>query len=1219
MVPIGAQEFLVLEPLNGSHTSGALDGSANDLEAGTGRLAGRESVRLADAALSWDVDDSRECYVEFWIRPYGWSGDAPAGTSVAEFQVGDDNWQLFKPEDESVLLLAKNDDPVQSFPIYNWREREWMTNNDDDSRWHYIRFALSDGAAALFVNGFKASPSKAVPAEGGLKRVILGGSLETLFSELHVVPGKLGQLEARARYRDLYRGLPSIDPNTVTAPWVTQAPNTDGRIDPEEYREMATLIGFLNNRGPGRGALEGSGISGYIGYDENNLYIALRTPYEGELDFIRHNRRNAALSREESYEIFICPPWTGTPDYIQMLGNPHGDQADLRGMDSTWQGDWQWEAEVVDGAWTGELRMPFAGVEFPHPGDEEVWTMNLFNTHARTAWNPSQRYHDTGAFGVLRFAKNAPVIRPQELQIDEERVVATMEILGRGHQREFTVGMNLYGADDMLPFSSRTIQTELGEGDAFHEQLELDLNGVEEGILVLFVREEGTTLFSQSVRFPRAEPVIRQAHLRDDERDDALLEEEVKEDRETTPEELAYARTWTAAELGEELMLMSDWWDNDLGRGPEVPGPWTPMKVEDDRAVVTFGQRYEYADTLFPSQVVSAGEPLFAEPPTVVITSNGQELVFREAEVFIEQINEGEVRVRTVAEEGPFRLTLDTLYEFDGMGKVEFRLEKLGEPAPIDHAVMRYVMLPERSGLYHYSAGWGGHPPGTNAGATPAEGIQLDQFREILWLGDHYRGFTWFADRIENWQLKNEDAIQVVHADDQGNQVMEIKLADKPFVVDGPWEFVFGIQATPTRTVIPNRRVLADRNKAMLWQWHWGDGNSYYPFFADPEPAREHVHRMREQGREIMPASSQRFYRQYRSFRNIYGEVEDPGLRHRELLLWEPLWLQTRREIPDLTPLPERHTASGRWYGDEGTEPRGLLSLCAASPFQDYFLWRLNQTIEDTDLGAIYLDQPLGQCANALHGCGYIDYKGEWRPSGLVFARREFQKRMYKMFYEKHGFTRIKWHSSNHIIIPAISFTDIFFDGENYGHSDLKVYEFYSDVLDQGRMQAQHTGLPFGFAPALLPTLEERYGPTVATVSDMMGYFMVHDSHVRPIRSQQNALGNLLNERWFEFPFDDSRQYYYWEHYEGLEFEPEELLHIVHTTDDDCMVILFNPENSPINAEMRVDAQALGMTTAVNNLRDVEHGTVFSADDTGMFHIPLSPRDTRMLRLESRD
>lgn len=219
------------------------------------------------------------------------------------------------------------------------------------------------------------------------------------------------------------------------------------------------------------------------------------------------------------------------------------------------------------------------------------------------------------------------------------------------------------------------------------------------------------------------------------------------------------------------------------------------------------------------------------------------------------------------------------------------------------------------------------------------------------------------------------------------------------------------------------------------------------------------------------------------------------------------------------------------------------------------------------------------------------------------------------MFYDKHGFTRIKWHSSNHIIIPAISFTDIFFDGENYGHSDLKVYEFYSDVLNPGRMQAQHTGLPFGFAPALLPTLEERYSPTAATVSDMMGYFMVHDSHVRPIRSQQNALGNLLNALWFEFPFEESTQYYYWENYDGLDVGPDDLFYIVHTTADDCMVILFNPQNSPMNAALRMDGKALGMGVDVTSLRDAEHGTVFTADADGSFNIVLSPRDTRILRL----
>lgn len=880
IVPAGGDDFILLEPLNGIAGEARLSGDADGVEAANGRIGDRSSLLLRDARAQWHIEGADNCYVEFWLRPVDWSGDAAAGTDIASFVVGSDHWLLRKPEDDSQLILEKNGEAVQSYPIYNWRERSWMGDGDDDSRWHYLWFALEDGHAYLSVNGFSALPSGGAAARGQLTSVALGGQLGSLFSELHVVPGTLTQREARARYRDLYRGLPSIDPNTVTVPWVEHAPATDGQIDGPAYGQMATLLGFVHNgRSPRTqnvviesplGSLEGSGIHGYLGYDADNMYLTIVTPYLGELDFVAEDRSN--LSRRESYEIFICPPWTGTPDYVQLLGNPHGDKMDLRGMDTTWSGHWYWETAVGEGDWTGELRLPFAGVDFPHPGDREVWSMNLFNTHARAAWSPSQRYHDTGAFGILRFDRNAPVIRPQSLVIDGGRVQVDMELLGRGIARDITVGMSVYGPEDMLPAVSRIVRLNLGAGDSWREVLELELGDLESGNLVLFVREDGTTLFSQNVGFPTAERVVRQAHLRDDERPaPQLAEVTAVEERELTTEELAYARRWTAEELGEELLQMNQWWDNDLGRDKRVPGPWVPMEVSDGREVVTFGQRYIYDDTLFPAQIFSAGEALFARPPELVLQTEAGDFVFSKADhVNIEQLNDSEVRVRTVGRQGPFELSLDTLYEFDGMGTVHFNLRRDGESIIIQDARLRFVMPPARSGLFHYSAGWGGHPPATDAGALPADGITLNQFREILWLGDHYRGFTWFADRIEGWKLLNENGIQRLYTDKSGDRVMEIKLADRSFELSAPWAFVFGIQATPTREVIENRRIVADRNKAMLWMWNWGDGNSYYPFFDDPEPARAHVERMRAQGRELMPASSQRFYRRYRSFRNHY-------------------------------------------------------------------------------------------------------------------------------------------------------------------------------------------------------------------------------------------------------------------------------------------------------------------------------------------------------------
>src|SRR5690606_27723666 len=102
------------------------------------------------------------------------------------------------------------------------------------------------------------------------------------------------------------------------------------------------------------------------------------------------------------------------------IGNAFGDQADLRGMDFSWRGHWQWHTDITDTRWTGLLKATFAGIEMTAPTDYEVWGLNLINEHANAAFSPTQRYHDHRSFGEMRFERGAPVIRPDHLDIQAD-------------------------------------------------------------------------------------------------------------------------------------------------------------------------------------------------------------------------------------------------------------------------------------------------------------------------------------------------------------------------------------------------------------------------------------------------------------------------------------------------------------------------------------------------------------------------------------------------------------------------------------------------------------------------------------------------------------------------------------------------------------------------------------------------------------------------------
>lgn len=1220
-----AEAFVLRKNLNERPDAANLEAEAS-VEMVDGRFDEQSALRIDAGAAAWDIADAPEdVFVEFWMKPAAWDGFAEEAVTVAELGVGGETYRLEKPAEAHELRLMRDDEALQSYPLYNWQDQSWMDRLEESVRWHYVNIFLASDGVELTIDGFPArdlTDDDVVPS-GRLERVALHGAPGTVFSWLHVVDSPRKSFdELRARYRALYLGEPLLHTNTVTVPRLERDPNVDGPLTDDERARAARIVGFTGRDGAPYFTHEP--ITGHLAWDERALYLALDTPYEGELRTRAYGERGQPIWRDESYEIFICPAWTGTPEYVQLVGNPHGDRTDLRGMDRSWRGRWAWHADLADDHWTGELHAEFAGLDFAAPEAGEVWTMNIINLRGNAYWSPARAHHDLDAFGEVRFEDAAPVIRPEPFEITDERVRVPMEIIGGEREGTLSVGLEIYGRDDVLPIRTETYQLSPATNERASLTLEASLDDIPGGTLAVYVREGERYLYYQSGRFPVRDPEVRTGFPEDDDVD--ADEDETADDvpdtaereGELTEEEAAYARRWTAEELGETLLASSEWTGSDLGVSDEVPEPWEPMRVE-GQAVEMWNRTYQYDDTLFPAQIETADETIFTGAPYFELEAGDQRYELRDAEVEIEQISDALVRVDAVAQAGPYRLHLSTDYEFDGMGKVTMRLEGDGSDQ-VEGLRLIFPLREQRSSLFHYTASFSGHPPGSDSGGVDDDGFTLDAFRELIWLGDRDRGFTWFAESMENWPIKDQQAIQWVTPVQDWQRRLGIKLADRAFSLDQPLELVFGIQATPTRPRDPNWRFLNDRNLAISWNWTWGDGQ-YYPFHDEPERGREHVERVREQGREVKPTSSLRFHGQYRFHQHpLGGETANPGLMHRELMLWEPLWRATRdRSSVELPRIPERHTAPGEWFGQR-SQPRGLTTLCPGSPFQDYYLWKLHETIEGTGLGALYLDQPMSGCANPHHGCGYINHRGEWASSVPIFEMRRMMKRMHRLFHDAHGQTLIRWHSSNQIMVPAVTFADIFWDGENYGHGTLKVYEFFSDILSPERMQAQHTGRQFGFAADLLVNMRERANaPSPASMRDAMGWFMVHDSTVWVAIPHQSALLRYIQERRLAYPLDEMDALTYWQDDARIGVGPEPIKHLVHYKDDQALLALYNWSDRSTLAEVSLDLPGLiGAESEALRVYDVLSETELT-DDPADLRVPVLPRDLRLLEIGPRD
>lgn len=1189
-----------------------------------GRYQDRQGVSLEAAEAQWQLPSAtpgQPVSVQFWVRPMDWSGLSPERVTVAKLKIGDSEWVVSKASERAVLILTRDGTVFGEMPIHTWGDDRWIiTRGIHSARWHHLAFEINADTLLWSVDGFVAGEADiaGLPKEDLV--LVLGSDKATGYADLIIAQRSLGRGEAlRQTFRNSYTWEPAFPKTTVTIPYRQDFPGEIEEIG-AWLRENGTQLPVMKRRG--RGAVTnwvlGDPIKAYMAYNSHAIYMVIDTPFSGEADVRYWPSRNVGNIPGEGYEIFILPPWTGVPDYVQLAGNPLGNQIDLRNMNADWTGEWEWEASMGDGIWEGLLVAPFDGLDLPHPEDGAVWTMNFYNGQAGSAWSwVPHSYHDTQRFGDLRFEKDPPLFRMGYPEVTDHSVKVPLEIFGTTRDVPLQVRMAFYSEGDILPTGETVMNYVLGKGKSWSPDLSFEDLPAAEGMVSLSVHHEGTLIFGQAFRIPAHSPNIRRVRYRRDQGEveaASATVEEVAEERDPR-----YRTEWTPEEIGEFVLSINEWQGNRLGFSDVVPSPWIPV-TEDGDKVTVWNRSYKLGGHLFPGSILSAGQELLSGPIQIVIGTGAGKIDFSEAQTRFEQENETRVDVHARARQGGLEVRTHHEVEFDGMIRTEVRIMSDDPNATYEGL---YLEIPLRSEMvegYHY-IGRSGHPPITNAGEVSEEGFVLDSFRCLVWLGTMDAGFTWFSESMKNWPLWNEDAIIALGPDEGGTRLLRIKLGDRPFRLSAPLRLVFGFQATPLRPQPDNFRWLSDSRLPMEWRWFRGDG-TYILWHDFPEKPREEILRFREQGREVMPISSLRYYGRHYFDRNSFYELPTPGLVRPEIYLWSDIWSHIDgSQVPakSLPSLGASQVASGTdWHG-ERFQPQGLINLCPNSSFQDFFIWKLHTLIEETDLGSIYLDQPAIYCSNPYHKCGYVDYKGEWRHSVALFAMRDMMRRIYQLYYDKHGRTMIRWHSSNQLIVPCLSFIDIKWDGENYTGGILTVQEFYSDLLAPDRMRFQHSGKPFGFAPDLLPLITRDRAPTPASARDVSGYFMVHDSTVHPQRIPHRDLARHIQHQRQRFPFGDGEAIYYWQEDPRISVDDPDVLYIAHPAPGQTLLVLFNHSDMPISTNLSLDLAGLGFDEPENLvLEDFYYDHPLGKVEETL-RIEVAPRDFRMLRIYDTD
>ena len=214
--------------------------------------------------------------------------------------------------------------------------------------------------------------------------------------------------------------------------------------------------------------------------------------------------------------------------------------------------------------------------------------------------------------------------------------------------------------------------------------------------------------------------------------------------------------SWPLSELEKVRSQRSLWENNSIGKSSKVMRPWIPLTYQDGR-LRSLVWNISCGGTLLPNRIWNEKYELFAAAPFLAVTTSEGKIIFRKGDVKLLKKSDTCVTLLSCAEQKGVKVSFLFEYEFDGMAKVTMSLNKSSRPVKVRKIELVFPMRKEFSDYYHYFIS-GHHPirPFNASGATPARGITLDTFRNQIWLGSPEAGFSFFAEGMMNWPLKNE-------------------------------------------------------------------------------------------------------------------------------------------------------------------------------------------------------------------------------------------------------------------------------------------------------------------------------------------------------------------------------------------------------------------------------------------------------------------------------
>ena len=1146
--------------------------------------------------------------VTMWVKPMNWS------SADKEFMFflqnvnadGDGRIILYKYESPGLGLLFWYGNPKGK----KQEESCYANSNEvklEKDKWSFLAITWSRKAslAALFVNGKMAASAKCTEAMFFDKfgDFILNAppfrpanrEFETAYDMVKFYDEALNEKELEKLFQQ--ESAPSLDiPMNIiqktifTLPMMEAAPRIDGNFEEREWAYAAKLGGMVELGKPRlQSDLPGEVFAGCHG---DNLYLCFLVKLENATKMVcRQTKRDSAVYMDDAFEIHLRPPELKQGNYHAIV-NYIGTIYDTFLGKTDWNGNWTIKNGIYEGQWICEISIPISEFQTKF-SDGAEWAFNLcrdrqvdpniifssvspsampFSAHYGTFRMTEQCFGRLSVDYAKLFERNLELVLELRNQSDKmANVIITVEKIQTD------------GVATLLKEHRVAMRGRFNFPFKYHDKLEGFRSGI---IRVTATEDNGTILYRQDLplvfkdeaaididtslkeaklkfsvdlnshymlmKTKETEVILKHGQdkeLRCIAKGNPLAEGEFDLNKVTVGDCLLEFHFRDAD--GKELMTLSKdykhigvppWLNEKKGVDAGVVYPYTPIVRKGDTLSV-IGREHLFGKTLLPEQIISQGISLFSSKPVLKAKINGRELLFDDFRFERLKDADDETVMTFKASAGGVNLSGKVTLEYDGF--LWYSVNVAEADIVLDELTLEMEFPGNVAEFY-------------NAHFFSRENYvgRLREMQELkrtpsVWLGNLDVGLTIVIESFEHW--RNQDEKKVFLMRRIGDKALwQVRFIDKPTSLKGKaFKYEFGVEANPVKPTPPDFRswrvhFFKNFNISHPWQIdrkikkYLGNGGFYTPEHTSMEDFRNEIKRFRDQGAELS-------------------------------LYLNPFLLST-----DATEY--------KIFRKEWSNPYNVYPICPASNFTDYIAWQIDDLIRNGGLRCVYVDS-LGaiNCANPLHGCGYIDENGNQQLTWPVRAVRNYMKRLYSMLHANGRDQRQNhlWaHMSARTSAPINAFVDFQCSGEEL-ETNLIANSNYMELYGMDEFQIYYMKSS-GVVPMLLPNLG-RTGPkehrTVKRYNDqILALVLLHDTLLWNLYVDMNYV-NRLYDKLDAFGLKDTSLKYHSYRLQKMVASPDAdiFISVYELPGKHALAVIVNKQKEDRQIQISIDRQALGL------------------------------------------